>query len=218
MAGALVMCSVIGYSSQAPKDGDLDLLIKIFEESRIRGLHAFGFSYVHGILVHTVKSNDFAHLMEELKAIWPVKSLIGHCRYSTSGDFREAANNQPVLKIGINAALVFNGVISMKTKAEMEQDFNIVMETENDGELALRSYVEKPQEFPGWLRKLSASFAGIFLVGDKMIAFRNSRRPLWSTARNGSAFIASTADILKRSGLKQSEIICLPAEIEWRVS
>ena len=39
------MCGVVGYSSQDPIDEHYSILHKLIYQSKIRGLHSFGYSY-----------------------------------------------------------------------------------------------------------------------------------------------------------------------------
>ena len=57
---------------------------------------------------------------------FPTSNLqIYHNRYSTSGDFKNHLNNQPI-EIG-DTSLCFNGVIDMGTKSQMEEKYQIKM-------------------------------------------------------------------------------------------
>ncbi len=79
------MCAVIGAYLIEPKDQDLHLLKEIFLQSKIRGLHATGLSYVKGNSVHTekrplpadvfFKDFDLQTCINEDNNIY----LIGHC-------------------------------------------------------------------------------------------------------------------------------------------
>jgi len=187
------MCSVLGVSG----DWDVEKVIKLLQWSRIRGLHAFGFSWVDGGKVNTKRFLNFNEFKKSLVEIKP-KKFIAHFRYSTSGDWKLLENNQPIHKEG--TSLVFNGVIDMGTKSEMESKWECSLETENDGELALIKW--KNNELTNMLKSKFRSFAGIFLTPqNEMIAIRNKRRPLWLAKEGGCVYLASTNDILKRSGL-----------------
>ena len=118
---------------------------------------------------------------------------IGHVRYSTS----DLAYNQPMATEELS--IVHNGVISQEPSESWRDTFGYDTETKNDSELILRC-LEKG-EIP--LHKFHpASMSVCTLDKDKiMTAFRNEARPLhYSYGANGIIF-ASTADILKRSGL-----------------
>jgi glutamine phosphoribosylpyrophosphate amidotransferase len=188
------MCAVLGVSG----DWNEDTVINLLNWSRIRGLHAFGFSCVVQGIVITKRFLDFNQFKVELLEKRP-KKFIAHFRYSTSGDWMSLENNQPITN-GLNA-LVFNGVIDMGTKSEMEINWGCQLASENDGELALIKW--ELGELKELLKNKTRSFAGIFLTNEnKMIAIRNPRRPLWVAECEGCYYLASTSDILSRSGLR----------------
>lgn len=121
-----------------------------------------------------------------------------HQRYCTSGE-----TNQP-LHVD-NRWLVFNGVINMGTKEEMEKEYGIEMETDNDGEVILR-LCKTPQEAVKFLRDPKITFAGLWIEDGLLTAIRNEGRPLWMTKSFYNPIIASTADIFKRSGFQLGTI------------
>ena len=127
----------------------------------------------------------------------PANKIIYHNRYSTSGDYKNHDNNQPIA-IG-NMSLVFNGVLDMRTKQEMEQHYGIEMETDNDGEILLRLCGSDPDKIQEYVQNTTGSFAGLILTQDNtMYAVRNKNRPLWALNHSGAVFYASTRDIFKR--------------------
>ena len=81
------MCAVIGARLTSPTSQDLDLVRNVFLESRIRGLHATGLSYVKNgkvaTLIEATPAPDFSPLskMEQLLNEDGNLYLIGHCRY-----------------------------------------------------------------------------------------------------------------------------------------
>ncbi len=172
-----------------------NIFIKIMKESSVRGLHSFGFAYKKSLKIKTSKhhklKNAIKYFIENIN-----KDFIYHNRYSTSGDWKTHHNNQPI-KFK-NDALVFNGVISMKEKTEMEKQFKINMAQDNDGEIFLQN-IKKPLNF---VTENKISFAGLFFKNNKIYALRNYLRPTWYSIKGEAVFIASTKDILKRSGLK----------------
>ncbi len=197
------MCAVIGFAADKPTDVHLHHLINLFTESQVRGLHAFGFSYILEGRVKTFRSNNLEDIIRSLKTVWPVSELIGHCRYSTSGDWQQPENNQPLVKR--EQALVFNGVISMKTKIEMEREFGIDMSSDNDGEIALHYYNLNVDQCMRWIKEGKFSFAGIFLNSAIMVAIRNKSRPMATMTKDGALFIGSTVDIFARAGMGVAE-------------
>lgn len=198
------MCAIIGFISANPSQDAINTLKKVFIESKIRGRHAYGFAAIEDKTV-VEKSNLLKPLLDK---IHKPKALIGHCRYSTSGDYLNMANNQPLQHE--DEFLVFNGVIDMGTKAEMESKYGIKMSCENDGEIMLQK-----RERKAFLRE-KISFAGLTLSKNKITFLRNENRPAYMARKYDSIFIASTADILRRCLLNPEPLE--PYEIhEWTV-
>lgn len=182
------MCAIVGFDGD-----DHELLIRVLEESRVRGLHAFGYAFADSSHLLVRKYHHLSEMTASILEERPTR-LVAHCRYSTSGDFSDHRNNQPVQRGG--RALVFNGVIDMGTKAEMELRHHVEMETENDGELVLIW-----QEALGKI-VAPGSFAGL-VIDDEGVTYvsRNSFRPAWLGKSGRTQVIGSTADILRRAGL-----------------
>jgi glutamine phosphoribosylpyrophosphate amidotransferase len=191
------MCGVLGfYSNKCINAVDKTILAKLFYQSKIRGLHSFGFSYLSLNKIKTFKSNSIQQLELQIASLENTFSLIGHNRYSTSGDYLIMNNNQPIHLDELS--LVFNGNISMRTKKENEELFNEKLITDNDGELALNR-IKKGLDLKQFLSNKHISFAGLFIKEGKTFAYRNDRRPLHYSIINNSVFIASTSDIFKRA-------------------
>ena len=195
------MCGVWAVYSEKLKEDHVANLMLIANESKIRGLHSFGFTTSKG----TRKFHNFREMIYALKDIdfKGAKWIFGHNRYSTSGDWLSHKNNQPINKADIS--LAFNGVISMKTKADMEKEYNLKMETYNDGEIFIHQILrDRVEQF---LISNKGSFSGVWSVGRNLFVARNDRRPLNFTCHDGAVYIASTYDILKRSlGLTSLEL------------
>lgn len=188
------MCSIIACSG----DWDKDIVYKILKNSRIRGLHSFGFSYFDKN-IKTNKYLDFKNFSDELLDIKPDK-FIAHFRYSTSGDWKILDNNQP-LNFS-NISLVFNGVLDMRTKQEMEEAYKIKMISENDGELAILKYLSGIQNLKNFINDCGKTFAGCFLTEEnKIYAIRNKLRPMAISFQEKVTYLTSTTDILKRSDI-----------------
>lgn len=132
-----------------------------------------------------------------------------HTRYCTSGD-----DHQPISHGG--RYLIFNGVISMGTKKQMEKQYGIKMATDNDGEVFLQ-LCSSPESMLEFINNPLISFAGVTTIGKRVVALRNERRPLWQAHFKGCTYLASTKDIFKRSGIK----VCIELEplkvYEWRI-
>lgn len=200
------MCGVIGYFAHQPKRQDLSDLKRLALESTIRGLHAFGWGWGTSSVI-CFSPEEWTDWLNPWTS-GPPTSLIGHARYSTSGDWRTEANNQPLVLGGVQ--LAFNGVIDMGTKTEMEQRYGVTLQTENDGELFLQKLVQSGDEALAWLESLpNTSFAGVWLQAKALMAYRNSRRPLWRhvTPDGRRTLIASTEDIFRRAGIEGAALL-----------
>lgn len=201
------MCAVIGFVGKGGRSAS-EKLQALFEQSRIRGLHAFGVATP----ATCRRFLDFESASKFLRGVAskpkPLR-LIAHCRYSTSGDWREQENNQP-LSIG-GATLAFNGVIHMGTAAQWGKLYGFKAATDNDGEIFLRK-VLNGEDWARWVREGPFSFAGLMLHRGNVIALRNNRRPLWYLKERRNCFIASTRDIFRRAGCGDSPIEVEPGK------
>lgn len=193
------MCGVLGIAIKKPGEQEFDLVRKLFVESMIRGKHATGVSYVKNNKVHTIKepvnactfinSQDISSWVNEDGNLY----CIGHVRYSTS----DLSFNQPMATEELS--IVHNGVISQESPETWKETFGYNVDTKNDSELILRCL--ESGEIP--LHKFQPSSMSVCTLDkDKVItAFRNEARPLHYSYGNNGIIFASTADILKRSGL-----------------
>lgn len=181
------MCAIIGFISDNPTAIAVETLKKVFIESKIRGMHAYGYAAIQDGHLMEAKSNGLKSLLVSIDN--PTR-LIGHCRYSTSGDYKNMNNNQP-LRFG-DEYMVFNGVIDMRTKQEMERAYSISMSSDNDGEIMLQA-----KDRLAMLRS-EITFSGLTLNSHALAFFRNEGRPGYKATRHGATYIASTADILRR--------------------
>lgn len=181
------MCAIIGFISDNPTATAVETLKKVFIESKIRGMHAYGYAAIQDGHLMDAKSNGLKSLLVSIDN--PTR-LIGHCRYSTSGDYKNMNNNQP-LRFG-DEYMVFNGVIDMRTKQEMERAYSISMSSDNDGEIMLQA-----KDRLAMLRS-EITFSGLTLNSHALAFFRNEGRPGYKATRHGATYIASTADILRR--------------------
>lgn len=187
------MCAVIGTIVQNPSIKQLDMIMQVFLESKIRGMHATGLSYVKNGSITTLRLPvpadkfpfDFESYLNEDGNLY----LIGHCRYSTS----DLEYNQPLSEM--NKSIVHNGVITQELPENWKELYGYDCITKNDSELVLHS--EDPlQEFPGM------SMGVCELRTDKTLrSFRNGKRPLYLTTFNNGCIITSTKDIPHRAGV-----------------
>ena len=198
------MCAVIGASLVSPSNQDLDLVRDVFLESRIRGLHATGVSYVKqgkvATLIKPVPAPDFFSLVEMEQFVNEDGNLylIGHCRYSTS-DLRF---NQPI-QTNPDLAIVHNGVVTQELPHNWEYLYGYQTETANDSELINRTLEAglNPQDIGA-----DSSLSVIELRSDKsMKAYRNGKRPLYRTQMHNGTIFTSTKDIAIRAGLPDNQ-------------
>jgi glutamine phosphoribosylpyrophosphate amidotransferase len=186
------MCSIIGFQGVY----ETDLITRLCYNSRIRGLHSFGFSFYQNGKLQVKKYLNYDKFLTDLNKHKPNK-FIAHFRYSTSGDYKKIENNQPL--IYEDQSIIFNGVISQKSKDEMQEEFQLKLTAENDGFVLVQKYDDL--EF---IKNRNISFAMIALSDNKLIALRNNNRPLHCYQDKKKTVFASTKDILIRSGLLQS--------------
>ena len=189
------MCSVIGAIIKEPRAEDFLMLHRVFLESKIRGMHATGISYVkHGKIITEKKPVpadefpfNFPSYVNEDGSLY----LIGHCRYSTS----DLEFNQPIANE--NLSVVHNGVITQELPEKWKELYGYDCETKNDTELILHTAEDCISPLVRWK---DSSLAVIELHVDKVIRFyRNGKRPLYLTSISNGCIITSTADVPKRA-------------------
>lgn len=196
------MCGVVCGSGAY----DVERVKLLFQNSRIRGLHAFGFAFVKQGQLEVRRFLNYDDFVSGFVAEAPTK-FIAHLRYSTSGDWRTEANNQPIKRHGI--AIAFNGVLDMRTKPEMEAAYQFEFVSDNDAEIALNIASKHNLEADSsshplveFVNDKQRTFAGAFLTEqNRLFVLRNGRRPLNMAFDydQHATYIASTADILHRS-------------------
>jgi glutamine phosphoribosylpyrophosphate amidotransferase len=193
------MCGVLGITIENFNDEDGDLVRRLFHQSMIRGKHATGVSYVKNEKVNTIKeplaAKEFIDKQDIKTWINEDGNLycIGHIRYSTS-DLRF---NQPMATDELS--IVHNGVISQEPPESWFYSFGYETVTHNDSELVLRAL----QNGDHPLEKFKHSSMAVCTIdkNKKLTAFRNEARPLYYYSDSRMTVFASTADILKRSGV-----------------
>lgn len=193
------MCGVLAIAIKKPNEQDFELVRRLFVQSMIRGKHATGVSYVKNDQVNTIKEPVDAYNFINNQNIesWINGDgnlyCIGHVRYSTS----DLEYNQPISTS--NLSIVHNGVISQEPPETWKETYGYEPITKNDSELILRCL--EAGEIP--LHKFRPSSMSVCTLDkDKVItAFRNEARPLYYSQTTNGIIFASTADILKRSGL-----------------
>lgn len=197
------MCGIVGFYAKNRSRKNVIKLLKLFRNSRIRGKHSYGISFVENGQLRTQKY--FQNQFRKIQIPENADALIFHNRYSTSGDFRDENNNQPIQFN--DSSLVFNGVLDMASKSEIESKYQIQMQTANDGEILFHQ-CPGPKEMMNFT-KTCGSFSGLLLNQNSLYAWTNGYRPLWYLEDEGTIFIASTKDIFERSIL-----MCNPKPVE----
>ena len=192
------MCSIIGYSGEYDKK----LVEQLMFNSRIRGLHSFGYSFFEDKELVTKKFLDYKKFIDNINKDKPTK-FIAHFRYSTSGEYTNQENNQPIVKNG--SAMVFNGVIDMGSKKELEEKYKTKLISCNDGEVVLNIFNQAAEEVRDFIK--NKTFAGLFLKDNKITVIKNRLRPCYLGVKNDIKVIASTKDILKRSGIENAKTV-----------
>ena len=195
------MCSVIGAIIKEPRTKDFLMLHRVFLESRIRGMHATGLSYVKENSIVTQKLPvsadkfpfDFESYLNEDGNLY----LVGHCRYSTS----DLEYNQPIANERVS--VVHNGVITQELYEDWELLHGYTCEGKNDTELLLRS-LDDYSPLEHWKQ---SSLAVCELHLDKTLrVYRNGKRPLYLTSIHNGCIITSTKDVIVRSGITDPTI------------
>ena len=189
------MCSVIGAIIKEPRAEDLLMLQRVFLESKIRGMHATGISYVKNREIITDKRPvpadefpfNFAEYINEDGNLY----LVGHCRYSTS----DLEYNQPIAND--NLSVVHNGVITQELPERWKELYGYDCETKNDTELILHTAEDCISPLLRWK---DSSLAVCELHVDKVLrVYRNGKRPLYLTNISNGCIITSTSDVPKRA-------------------
>lgn len=191
------MCAVIGAIIKNPTSTDFQTLTRVFHESRIRGMHATGLSYVKHNKIHTNKLPvsadkfpfDWNNYVNEDGNLY----LVGHCRYSTSDlEYNQPINNDTI-------SVVHNGVVTQESSENWKDNYGYDCITKNDTELILKSLEADESPLEHWSE---SSLAVCELWNDKKIRFyRNGKRPIYFTSVERGTIITSTRDIAIRSGL-----------------
>lgn len=193
------MCAVVGMVLKSPTTEDFQMAKRVFHESRIRGLHATGISYVKGGKITTEKlavpADEFPFEFENYVNEDGNLYLIGHCRYSTS----DLQYNQPLGDSSVS--IVHNGVVTQELPENWKELYGYDTETKNDSELIYKTVGESPLE-----KWEDASISAIELYSDKHIRFyRNGKRPIYLSLIPNGCIITSTKDIAVRAGVSMTD-------------
>lgn len=195
------MCGIIGVYLEKITPAQLEKVNHLILESSIRGIHATGVSFLQRGKITTIKSHLPAEKFIQERSLGHFKEsdgglyLLAHTRYSTS-DLRY---NQP---IGDEELVIsHNGVISQGDPKIWESLFGFKTKTTNDSELI---YVAcKAGAHP--LKVFRGSIAVCILQNKQLNFYRNEQRPLWFCQELNGVVVASTKDILLRSGFQNPQ-------------
>lgn len=198
------MCAVIGAILLHPSKQDFAMIRRVFHESKIRGMHATGMSFLpkwsSGIetIAESIPADKFVEKylhddnLGDMVADDGNLYLIGHCRYSTS----DLEFNQPMYYN--EKSIVHNGVITQELPDTWKDLYGYDCITKNDSELVLHS--QDP------LREFSHMSMGVVeLYKERRLRFyRNGKRPIYLTNVPNGCIITSTSDIAKRAEIGQA--------------
>jgi len=206
------MCSVIGGFFDRPSKVQLEYVKNVFIQSKIRGMHATGISYIQSNEIITIKkpipSDEFFKDIDfEDQFINGDGNLymIGHCRYSTS----DLEYNQPISDDDIS--IVHNGVITQENPDNWKAIYDIVCETKNDSEFILKSLQQDRKPLVAWP---DASMAVCELYRNKKLCFyRNAKRPLSVAVFHNGIVVSSTRDIIERAKTGKEILITFDCEM-----
>lgn len=196
------MCAIIGVVLDNPSLDELEQVKRVFLESRIRGMHATGISWVKDDTVHTIKepipANEFVDkYMTDMGEFLDNGKLfmVGHCRYSTS----DLEYNQPIANQCVS--VVHNGVITQELPEKWKDIYGYDTETHNDSELILHTINDNKSPLEEWA---DSSLAVIELYGNQRMRFyRNGKRPMYLTNMPSGSIITSTRDVPLRAGIME---------------
>lgn len=204
------MCGIVGYTCpQKNVSAAFRLFTRLMEESQVRGRHASGASWVSKGTLQTHREPLPASRLVQT-ATWkalettPPTAILGHTRYSTSGDWHDNRNNQPLVAGGL--AVAHNGLVSMATQPEFEAAYKVKTKTANDSEVLLRRVLAAKGDVAKGLERVyevdPPIFACAFLDGaGKLTVVRDHIRPLWlfRVPKLNMTGFASTEDIIHRA-------------------
>ena len=187
------MCAILGIQSK--EIVDMQLFREMLNQSMIRGKHATGIAWIENDNIKTYvmpeTAKDFT--LPDIKT----NTIIGHCRYSTS----DLEYNQPVFSDKV--AVAHNGVITQADPETWEETYNLKFTTKCDSEIILRTWENQSHPL-----KLHGSMATLLIDTRQKNAlhfFRNEQRPLYYAKKDDTYYIASTKDILIRTGITEYE-------------
>lgn len=135
------MCGLfgfIGHEGGTPSIATLRTLARITEQ---RGRHAFGFAWIdadHGRMHCYKQAGPITDDLGLLDRLSRASALIAHCRYATTGEPEEIANNHPHPVDG--GWLVHNGTLLNLASVLKRYDLNLSSECDSEALCQLIEY------------------------------------------------------------------------------
>lgn len=191
------MCGVLGYISDRIDPFTASKIQSLFTQSKIRGQHATGVTW-YDFSDNTIQTksgpvpaDQFEIPFDEILKDERHVALIGHTRYSTS----DLEWNQPISRGDIS--IVHNGVVTQESPETWKEHFGYDCQGKNDSELLLCSIENNKQPITEFSE---SSISMLALIQGNLLFCRNGKRPLNFYTSPNEIVIASTSDILLRSG------------------
>lgn len=194
------MCGLIGIVANKGSKFPSKLLTRMAKEAQIRGQHATGAAWMRHQKIYDNSLSTPAEFFPFDLIHEDTSAAIVHTRYSTS----DLSHNQPMLNVNINenwtieSALIHNGVVSQAPPEQWESEFGVHCGGRNDSEILAKLYDKG--EHPLLLRDTSQACLLLDAKDNTLRFWRNEQRPLYVTINEDYIAVASTKDILYRSG------------------
>ena len=190
------MCGIIGAKVKRPQG--YQVLSRAIETLNIRGTHAYGIVSLINGKYDLYKTFDLDQIQEYLKIVCvPSAKILFHNRYSTSGNYDDMDNNLPQgdEKLGY---ISFNGVLEQSDSSNWHRLYDIDASNDNDVQILLKlmeqghSILDLLKRYPNW------SLAACMLTPDKLLGFRNNKRPLYHYQDGDLEMFISAVDPIAR--------------------
>ncbi|MEO0169012.1 MAG: amidophosphoribosyltransferase [candidate division WOR-3 bacterium] len=204
------MCGIVGVISE--KGVKLSDFLTVLHGLQHRGQESAGFvGYTKDGELITFKTFGLvSQILEKFGENPTVKILIGHTRYSTTGESWRHENIQPffVLREDGITAIVHNG--NIRNYNEIKEGLSskgVFFRSTSDTEAILNLYITLKGEAEDRFREMAEVLRGAWTVllieGKNLFAVRDPYgfRPLWMGRRNGEVWFASEDSALISAGV-----------------
>ncbi len=204
------MCGIAGVISR--NGVKLTRFLEVLQGLQHRGQESTGFvGYtVDGELVSFKTFGLVSQIPERFRSDPIFRIIIGHTRYSTTGESWRMENVQPfyVLREKGITAIVHNGNIRNYEEIKSElSSRGVFFRATSDTEVILNLYLTLDgrieDKFKEMAKRLRGAWSVLMIDGDNLIAFRdpNGFRPLWMGKMDGEIWFASEDSALKCVGV-----------------